>query len=173
MIGRKKIITGGLKMDKIRDAVNRIVEEVLPHTCLYCGKELKGMQIKFCKKNCANLWHYHNNEKYRERVKKQSREHYEKNKNEPEYKLRQKEEFRKWIAENREHFNDLEREPNRLYQKKMREISEKKGYCKDCFKVPAKKGFKTCEECLVKARIWGKRRTREHRKKVMENVHEM
>lgn len=118
--------------------------------CLFCFKETDKM---YCNKRCADKYYYKTNDKYREKVKKASKEYYYKNKNNPKFKAKVKKRFKKWLNENKEHYNNLMREPNRLYQARMRAKADKEGMCKKCFKKKRIKGYVKCNKCLKLDRV--------------------
>lgn len=82
--------------------------------CLKCENEfeIKGNRKKFCSEKCRQRYY--------------SLKQYNKVKDTKEYKEKRREYFRKWLDNNREHFNDLVREHNKLAQRKRRaELKEK------------------------------------------------
>ncbi len=110
--------------------------------CPHCKKVLEiregakrlNTKRKFCNETC--------------RTRFNGRVRYNKYKDEDWYKEKQNKSFNRLLSKNREHFNDLVREPNRLYQKKKTKEARKKGFCTNCFKKPARENRVFCEECL-------------------------
>ena len=77
--------------------------------CLFCGKKLMKKRITqvFCNSKCQNNWYYKNDEKWRERIKKNSKISYNKYKDDPVYKKKRDLRTREWIEKNRIRFNAL------------------------------------------------------------------
>ena len=48
-------------------------------------------------------------------MKKSAKRHYDKNKNDPEFKQKRRTAFKKWLGSNREHFNELQRDYHRAH----------------------------------------------------------
>jgi hypothetical protein len=127
-------------------------------TCLYCGKEVviteKKRKRDFCNHKCYDNWTYHNNEKRRENVKKKAREYYERNKNNPEFKEKQRQKFQKWINKegNREKFNVYMKENVKVWQKQRTKERQEKGVCTNCGGARDNPQFVRCEKCRIKSR---------------------
>lgn len=77
---------------------------------------------------------------------------YNRLKNNKEYKDYQRETFRKWRANNREHFNDLCREKNRLFRNKTYKIRKEKGLCPVCGGKRDDKRYFMCGKCRIMRR---------------------
>lgn len=89
--------------------------------CIYCNKTMivDNPRKKFCSANCRNNYYYNNNvtikrgknkgRGYKDRARESARNYYNKHKNNPEFKRKNYERTKKWIAENRERFNELMR----------------------------------------------------------------
>ena len=113
--------------------------EVDTSPCPICGKEFIQRAVgtinerKFCSVSCRA--------KFNARVK------YEFEKDNPEYKQKRKEYFKKWRKENREHFNDLVREPNRIRSSENYKKFDKLGLCVRCGKERDNTNSKTCKKC--------------------------
>lgn len=75
--------------------------------CKYCNNKLKGAQRKFCCPQCRNNWYYHNNPKYRERIKGNALRRHRELKDNPKYKVIKKKNMDKWRANHKERFNAL------------------------------------------------------------------
>lgn len=114
--------------------------------CLYCGKKLKDKRRKFCNTNHQQNWRYHNIKKYRRRKLRNARNYYYKNKDNPEFKRKQRLRFEKWIGENREHYNDLIRPLAREYQRRKYYERKRKGLCVNCGK-PRDNTTLSCNKC--------------------------
>jgi hypothetical protein len=99
--------------------------------CLKCGKETRG-RTKFCSDKCRKRYYRHLN--------------HLKNKDNPKYKQKRKECFKKWLEKNRFRWNELCRKNSKLYQRKKR--MEEKGLCSACFKPKKDKSYAMCEKCL-------------------------
>jgi len=122
--------------------------------CAHCNKEL-ARDVKYCSTKCAQNWIYHNSPHYKERVKRNARERYNRLKDDLEFKSQRKASFDKWRKKNREHFNDLCREPNRL--RSIERIKERKeqGVCIKCAgRLQVKEGV-TCDVCCSKQKAAG------------------
>jgi hypothetical protein len=78
--------------------------------CLQCEKEFTPSRIgftteqKFCGMRC--------------RTRFDAKANYSRHRDEPEYKLRQRANFKRWINKNREHYNEMMRERSKLWQRK-------------------------------------------------------
>ena len=103
--------------------------------CERCGKIIK--KPKENKRFCSTLC----------QTRTQARKFYQKNKDKKWYKDRQRKSFKNWRIENREHFNDLCREKNRLFQKKRRKIWTKSGVCVRCGGIRDREDRKECLKC--------------------------
>lgn len=115
-----------------------IIRQVETRYCP-CGKEFikKGIgtinEKKFCSFGCKS--------RFTARLK------YEFEKDNPEFKKKKKEYFEKWRKENREHFNDLLREPNRIKRKENYYKFDKLGLCVHCGRKRDNPNSKTCSKC--------------------------
>ena len=125
--------------------------------CLRCKKEFKENRIgtsterKFCSTVCRNRYN--------------AKKRYDRLKDDPEYK-RKKYKYWKdvWYKKNREHFNDLMREPVRLRSLRIHKERKEKGLCTECGGERDSK-FINCNKCREKIRLYyknneGKRRLR-------------
>lgn len=107
--------------------------------CPLCGKEfiMRGVgtvnERKFCSVSC--------------RSKFNSRVEYKFKKDNPEYKQKKKEYFEKWRKENKSHFNDLLREPNRIKSRENYKKWDKLGSCVQCGKRRDNPNSKICLRC--------------------------
>lgn len=126
--------------------------------CKYCGKEViiaEGERRKeFCCHKCYDNWTYHNREERRERVKKSAMEYYNKNKDNPEFKEKQRQKFQRWLNKegNREKFNIYMREKAKIWQKKNVKERQEKGLCTNCGGARDNPQFVRCEKCRIKSR---------------------
>ena len=78
--------------------------------CSYCQKPFTtSRNKKFCSRACQTRFH--------------ANKSYNKRKDTPEYREKRRIYFQKWLSNNRAHFNEIMREPNRLRQKRIREGS--------------------------------------------------
>jgi len=114
--------------------------------CLGCGNKFvdlrNGNVIKkrFCSEKC--------------RTRYNANLAYQKIKNDPKYKKYAKKKFKNWLKNNKEHFNDLVREKNKLHQRKIRKEREEKKLCRKCGKISVKNTkYHNCEECRKKREI--------------------
>ncbi len=109
--------------------------------CLRCNKVLKvregAKRLNPIRKCCDRIC----------QVRYGSKEYYDKPKDEQWFKDKQKKSFNRWLNNNRPHFNDLVREPMRLYGIRKRKEARKKGFCISCFKRPARENMVACEKC--------------------------
>ncbi len=113
--------------------------EVDTKPCPFCNKEFvtRGVgtvnERKFCSVTCRSRFN--------------ARVGYEFIKDNPEYKQKKKEYFSKWRKENREHFNDLVREPMRIKRKENYHKWDKLGLCTNCGKKRDNPNSKVCNKC--------------------------
>ena len=109
-------------------------EQRINRPCKYCGKDLPGehMRRKFCSQRCCSLWHYKNNPKFHNHRIKYSEEYHKKHKDKKSYKIKKKQQFKRWLDKNREHFNDLVREPNKIRRRKNYRKWKRAGLCTIC-----------------------------------------
>ncbi|MEM4270827.1 MAG: hypothetical protein QXO70_01885 [Candidatus Pacearchaeota archaeon] len=77
-------------------------------------------------------------------------------KDDPQYKRKSKEYFKVWLEKNRAHFNELVREPNRLYQQKKRQELMAKGLCLRCGRNKPDEGYVNCNNCKQQFNLWYK-----------------
>jgi len=82
-------------------------------------------------------------------AREQAHKFYQKNKEKKWYKDRQRKSFKNWRILHREHFNDLVRNKNRLYQRKIRSTWKKLGLCPSCGGLRDSK-WKSCSKCRRK-----------------------
>lgn len=114
--------------------------------CKRCGKKFKLVGVgtkrekKFCSKLCQTRYGAY--------------KRWLKLKDTPEYKKMQKINFNKWLKKNRKHFNDLMREPNKLYHRRKTAEARKKGHCISCFTAVPEEGYTSCSKCLADKRRW-------------------
>ena len=126
--------------------------------CPLCGKKftLKGVgtinEKKFCSISC--------------RTRFNAKVDYNLKKNNPEYKQKRKEYFKKWRLENREHFNDLVREPNRIKSFEKYHKFDALGLCVLCGKDRDNPKSKVCIKCY---KLRKKRRIKEGTKQNKQN----
>lgn len=106
--------------------------------CLYCKGEVESKQDriipkKFCSRTCS--------------VRYFSKERYLRIKDTTKFKKERKAYFRKWLNDNREHFNDIVRPKARAYQNKKYHFRVDNGLCIICGnKLEAER--KPHRECL-------------------------
>jgi hypothetical protein len=110
--------------------------------CKRCGKELEKSSNKHQKEYCDMTC----------RTRYNASKRYAKLKNNPEYKKKALTRSKKWIAENRLHFNDLVREKSRLFQIKIHKERIEKGLCVKCGAERDTEGLKWCSKCRQKSR---------------------
>jgi hypothetical protein len=117
-----------------------IVKEVETGVCPNCGKEFikRGMGTSNEKNYCSFLCR---SRCYAKIYADFNREFSE------EYRNKKKAYFDKWRKENREHFNDLLREPNRIRAKKEYDEWNEKGLCTSCGKERDNPNLKSCIRC--------------------------
>ena len=109
--------------------------------CLYCGKKFKikyDKLRKYCGPTCCSRHHA--------RIK------YTEKKDDPEYKRKNQEYFKKWLEKNRVHFNDLMREPNKLRARANRIYRTKNNLCRVCGSKLINDSHKNCDKCRIKFR---------------------
>lgn len=121
--------------------------------CLRCGKKFEAREIGQPKKFCSALC----------RTRFGAIKRYNRLKNNKEYQDKQKEFFRKWRTENREHFNDLCREPNKLYQRRLKNERRDKGCCISCGTKLKNEDYTNCLACREKRKEWANQRKRMRR----------
>lgn len=120
-------------------------KQVQKRKCKYCGKIV--LQGNFCCALCYGKWHYKHDKKFNARRRAESKKQYHAQKEDPEYKKKRLIYFRKWRAKNREHFNDLCRERNRMNQTKRYWQRKRTGKCVSCGKKRYK-GKMICKRCF-------------------------
>lgn len=86
--------------------------------CFKCGKKIENHGRKFCSRVCQTRFC--------------SQQYYDKVKGTPEFKAKKKIYFDGWRARNREHFNSLLREKNKLRARVRRAERLKLGLCIKC-----------------------------------------
>ena len=119
------------------------MERMEERKCLQCGLILEGnYKKKFCSKRCLATF--------------AASKSYHKNKDNPEYKAKRKKYFNAWRVKNREHFNSLLREPNRIRYHKLREERLNKGLCLKCGKERTDDLYAHCFDCRILLRGWNK-----------------
>jgi hypothetical protein len=107
-------------------------------------KKCKGCIRKFIPVSKKQLFHSHKcNTRYH------SLKRYYRLRENPEFKKKRKNNFRKWINKNRNHFNDLCRERNKINQRRLRKERIKKGLCYCCGGEREDKAYKSCEKCRI------------------------
>jgi hypothetical protein len=113
-------------------------------TCV-CGKEfiIKRVGLPTEKKFCSVLC----------RTRNYARLYHEFNKDNPEFQRKKKEYFNMWLDKNREHFNDLVREPNRIKSKINYDKFDALGLCVQCGKQRDNPNSKTCFHCRPSVRL--------------------
>ena len=92
---------------------------------------------KFCSPEC--------------RTRYNARKHYKIVKNNPEYKKMRKKYFKKWLNKNRERFNDLCRDKNKIFQIQKRKENKKGRLC-NCGGKLEDIGYLTCRKCRARKR---------------------
>lgn len=104
--------------------------------CKRCNKEFKSrINKKFCSMECRTRFNAY--------------ARWNLMKNNPKEKLAQKIRFDKWRKENREHFNSLLREPNRIRRLRLYKLYSEKGLCTECGKARDNE-TKRCSKCRTK-----------------------
>ena len=116
-----------------------ITENEINNKCIGCGITIAGRKRKFCSKLCQSRF--------------TSSKQYNAQKDSPIYKAKRRAYFDVWRVKNKEHFNSLLREPNKLYQRKLRESNIKNGVCLRCSQERDDK-FLHCSKCRAKMRNW-------------------
>ena len=108
------------------------------NNCEFCSKEIitTDARKRFCDRSCNARYH--------------SKLTYEKNKNNPEFRKNNYNRLTKWIDENREHFNQTMREPNRLRAIERRKHQAENNLCRICGKKLEDIEYKSCEICRKK-----------------------
>ena len=111
--------------------------------CLRCGKEFKQrgsgkLEKKYCSPICSS--------------RQTSKNYYHKMKDDQAFKKKNYDRLLKWIDNNREHFNDLVREPNRIFQQKLRKYRKDNGICPSCGIKLIDNRFIYCINCRRKGR---------------------
>ena len=127
--------------------------------CIYCGKPLTGDQRKFCCPNHSNKWRYYNNSHAQERMKKQSKESYERRKNTEEFKKQKKYNYRKRIQNSKykkKLFAEIKENAKRWQKKKKIEWKAKR-LCSKCGRIIDEKRWVQCSKCREKGRLWYKK----------------
>lgn len=127
-------------------------------TCLKCGKEIgeneRGNK-KYCSEGCrlkTNAYHlYHTKYKFS-----------------ADYKKKRKERLDIWRKENRERFNELLREPNRIKAAKNYARWKAEGLCVRCGKERAQETACCCSRCASTER---KRQNKVYREKKLKLKH--
>jgi hypothetical protein len=89
--------------------------------CLNCSAEFdtRGGKL-FCCETC--------------RLRFNARKAYHKNKDNPEYKIKRRAYFKRWIKKNKEKYNESVREANKKYQVKLRKYRKENNLCVYCGK---------------------------------------
>ena len=95
-------------------------EQAKLNQCRYCGKEIiidsskkKGQPRKYCDIIC--------------RTRFNAKSNYQKNKNNPEYKLKRRQQFQIWVVKNRVRFNEMMRVNARKRRAKQMEMKQNEG----------------------------------------------
>lgn len=110
-----------------------------------CKNKFKPRGIKkFCSHTCGTRFN--------------ARLRYNKLKNNPEFKAKQKIKWKNWINNNRAHYNDLCREPSRKYAARIRKERKAKGLCPKCGGKIDEVRWKCCSACRKKERIRRKKK---------------
>ena len=109
--------------------------------CLYCKKKTdkfntNNKEKKFCSPLC--------------RTRFNANETWIKTKDTPEAKLKNYEKTKKWISENRGHFNDLMRDVNKLRARKIAKERKLKNLCRRCGDKLINMEYNNCEKCRKK-----------------------
>lgn len=123
--------------------------------CKQCNKTTtkKNSFKQFCGRNCWENHRYKNDLLYRIKKISRAKAYHLEHKHESKYKKKHYKCVKKWIENNRDRFNDLCRERNKLYQRKLHEYRTKNGLCRGCGKVGMGDDiFKNCFRCRKKAR---------------------
>ena len=122
------------------DKIRFVEKEVEVVSCPACGKEFikrgegTSNEKKYCSFLCRSRF-------YAKAYAAFNREFSE------EYRNKKKAYFEKWRKENREHFNDLVREPNRIKAKINYDKWDSAGLCTSCGSKRDNPNSKTCRRC--------------------------
>ena len=128
-----------------------VIKEVQTGNCINCGKEfvLRGIgtsnEKKFCSYECRT--------RFNARMQHEFKQKYSE-----EYRRKKKEYFKKWRKENREHFNDLVREPNKIRRRELYKKWDEEGLCVGCGKERDNPNSKICKSCYEKNKKRGDKR---------------
>lgn len=135
-------------------------EEVL-RFCNYCENPLTGLQRRFCCDGCSHKWRYHNIPRERRRVLRNTKRSYDRRKNNPEFKRRQRETTKRWQRENKERYNQM----IYGYIRKKQDYRIKNKLCIHCGKKLRIKNFKSCSKCRRKKNLQLRRSRRRNQKR--------
>ena len=111
--------------------------------CLRCGKTFKPrgsgkLEKKYCSPICKS--------------RQNAKNYYHKMRDDSAFKKKNYDRLLKWIDNNREHFNDLVREPNRIFQQKLRKYRKENNLCPRCGIKLIDNRFICCINCRRKGR---------------------
>lgn len=128
----------------------------LNKACLYCGNEIERERTRsnFCNRKCYDNYRYSHNENFRRKHIEISKNYARTHRNNPEFKAKRKREFRNWINRdnNRQHYNELVRESNKIRAKERHAERTARGLCIYCGSELPNRDFRTCETCRAKWR---------------------
>lgn len=114
--------------------------------CLKCGNKLilnkYGLNRKFCSLKC--------------RTRFNAISFYHSHKDSEDFRKKRKDYFNFWRKKNRNHFNDLMRERNKLFQRKKRINYKLKGLCLRCGDIIDNKAHNNCSKCRAYYRLRAK-----------------
>lgn len=117
--------------------------------CLRCGKKLPkkkgitpGRKRKFCNDTCQTRYN--------------ATKRYYRLRNNPKFKKKCKKNFDRWRKDNREHFNELMREPSKIRERKETVLWRRRGLCTKCGRKKEDERFMRCRECRRKQRKWAR-----------------
>ena len=111
--------------------------------CEVCGKIVLRPKSKFCSNSCYDKFLYKNNQKFRERIIRQSAERYGRVKDTTDYKIKQKVRMDRYYS----------KEENKVKRSlKIKELQNKRRLDGKCWRCGNElhEGFKTCSACRLK-----------------------
>lgn len=111
--------------------------------CKYCGKKTGKCKYDTGYKKYCN---------FRCRTRYNAWKTWRKNRCNPAFKKDKYDRLKAWIENNREHFRDLVREPNRIRARMRFHKFSRLGLCHTCGSKREDKMKKSCLKCLIKRR---------------------
>jgi len=123
--------------------------------CKLCGNSFKPRAVgtktekRFCNTICRKRYN--------------SKDRYNKLKDSKSFKEKRKIYFKKWLNKNREHFNDLVREPNKINRRKKYYEFKKLGVCTSCGRKK-ERDITLCNKCAEQNNKRSKKRYAEKNK---------